>query len=189
MQLRQRDVVRRSGAPMRSSGPDNRISRIPGVILGLGLGGFVDGIVLHQIAQWHNMGSAVVPPVTMEAMKLNMAWDGWFHSATLVLTTVGVYLLLKDAHAGLSLPSSRPFTGLLIFGWGLFNLTEGVIDHHLLSIHHVRDIPIHVPLYDWLFLGIGGVSFIVVGYALWRGGDQRVGQHVPRPADVGAGRL
>jgi uncharacterized membrane protein len=23
----------------------------------IGMGGFVDGIVLHQIAQWHNMGS------------------------------------------------------------------------------------------------------------------------------------
>ena len=33
-----------------------------GVMLGTGLGGFLDGIVLHQIAQWHNMGSAVVPP-------------------------------------------------------------------------------------------------------------------------------
>jgi uncharacterized membrane protein len=38
-----------------------------GVTLGIGLGSFLDGIVLHQIAQWHNMGSAVVPPVTMEA--------------------------------------------------------------------------------------------------------------------------
>ena len=38
-----------------------------GVVLGIGLGGFVDGIVLHQIAQWHNMGSAFLPPTTMEA--------------------------------------------------------------------------------------------------------------------------
>jgi hypothetical protein len=44
-----------------------------GVTLGIGLGGFLDGIVLHQIAQWHNMGSAVVPPVTMEAMSRGCA--------------------------------------------------------------------------------------------------------------------
>jgi uncharacterized membrane protein len=54
----------------------------PGVVLGFGLGGFIDGIALHQIAQWHNMGSAKVPPITMEAMQQNMAWDGWFHVAT-----------------------------------------------------------------------------------------------------------
>jgi uncharacterized membrane protein len=60
-----------------------------GVVLGLGLGGFADGIALHQIAQWHNMGSAKVPPITMEAMKQNMAWgpgtDGFTlsHSSSL----------------------------------------------------------------------------------------------------------
>jgi hypothetical protein len=27
----------------------------PGILLGLGLGGFVDGIVLHQILQWHHI--------------------------------------------------------------------------------------------------------------------------------------
>ena len=27
----------------------------PGVVLGIGLGGFVDGIVLHQILRWHHM--------------------------------------------------------------------------------------------------------------------------------------
>ena len=37
-----------------------------GVVLGIGLGGFVDGIALHQIAQWHNMGSAILPPTTMD---------------------------------------------------------------------------------------------------------------------------
>ena len=39
--------------------------RLAGIVLGLGLGGFVDGITLHQIMQWHNMGSAVLPPTAM----------------------------------------------------------------------------------------------------------------------------
>jgi uncharacterized membrane protein len=29
--------------------------RAPGLLLGIGLGGFVDGIVAHQILQWHHM--------------------------------------------------------------------------------------------------------------------------------------
>ena len=29
--------------------------RAPGILLGIGPGGFVDGIVLHQILQWHHM--------------------------------------------------------------------------------------------------------------------------------------
>lgn len=137
-----------------------------GVVIGIGLGGFVDGIVLHQIMQWHNMGSSVVPPTTMEAMKQNMAWDGWFHLATWIITFVGVWMLWSHASGGRRLPSRRAFLGQMLLGWGVFNLAEGVVDHHLLGIHHVRDMPAHVPLYDWLFLAIGGVVFIGVGWLL-----------------------
>jgi uncharacterized membrane protein len=62
----------------------------------------------------------------------------------------------------------------MLFGWGLFNFVEGLIDHHLLGIHHVRDVPMHVPAYDWIFLGVGGALFIVVGWLLSR----------PRDADL-----
>jgi uncharacterized membrane protein len=71
-------------------------------VLGLGLGGFVDGITLHQIMQWHNMGSAVLPPTTMDAMAKNMVGDGMFHAATLLLTLVGVLMLWSDGVAGRS---------------------------------------------------------------------------------------
>ncbi len=142
----------------------------PGVVLGLGLGGFADGIALHQIAQWHNMGSAVLPPTTMDAMRRNMAWDGWFHVATLALTVLGVYLLLRDARAGVPLPGARAFTGQMLLGWGVFNLVEGLVDHHLLDLHHVRDLPAHVPAYDWLFLAVGGAGLIALGWLLSRAG-------------------
>ena len=145
------------------------VSKRAGIILGLGLGGFVDGILLHQIVHWHNMGSAIVSPTTMDAMQRNMTWDGFFNAAVWLMTLVGVYWLLADARKGQPLPDGKAFTGLLVLGWGLFNLVEGIIDHHLLGLHHVRDLPVHVPLYDWLFLLIGGVGFILLGWALARG--------------------
>ena len=139
-----------------------------GVVLGLGLGGFVDGIVLHQILQWHNMGSAVVPPTTMEAMAQNMRWDGLFHLATLVLTLVGVVALWTEGRRGTAPPTLRVLAGQMLLGWGLFNFVEGLVDHHLLGLHHVRDLPLHVPAYDWLFLGVGGLGLIVIGWLLAR---------------------
>lgn len=151
------------------SGMEGSVSRAPGILLGLGLGGFVDGILLHQIAQWHHMGSAVLPPTTIEAVRQNMLWDGSFHLATLLLTVAGVFLLLGDARDERPMPSASAFAGLLLLGWGLFNLVEGLVDHHLLGIHHVRDMPAHVPIYDWLFLGLGGLGFIALGWILWRG--------------------
>ena len=143
--------------------------RLAGIVLGLGLGGFVDGITLHQIMQWHNMGSAVLPSTTMDAMAQNMVWDAMFHAATLGLTLVGVLMLWSDGVAGLSPRRLPVLIGQMILGWGLFNLVEGVIDHHLLNIHHVRDMPLHVPLYDWIFLAVGGVGFSLIGLLLARG--------------------
>lgn len=143
-------------------------TRRAGILLGLGLGGFVDGIALHQIAHWHNMGSARLPPTTLEALQQNMMWDGWFHAAVWVLTVVGVYMLLSDARRGAVLPTARAFTGQLLVGWGVFNLVEGIVDHHLLELHHVRDLPVHVPAYDWVFLLVFGGGLVGVGWVLAR---------------------
>jgi uncharacterized membrane protein len=145
-----------------------RPSRAPSILLGASLGGFADGILLHQIAQWHNMGSAVLPPTSMAAMEQNMRWDGFFHLAMLVATVFGVYWLHADARSGKACPGPRVLSGLLILGWGVFNLLEGIIDHHLLELHHVRDVPTHVPAYDWIFLAVAGVGFILLGLALSR---------------------
>jgi uncharacterized membrane protein len=138
----------------------------PGTLLGLGMGGFIDGITLHQIAQWHNMGSAILPPTTMEAMSRNMVWDGLFHLVTWGIVLVGIRWLWKDRQA--AAPTLRILVGQMVLGWGLFNLVEGIVDHHLLGIHHVRDLPVHVPAYDWTFLGVGGIGFIAIGAFLSR---------------------
>lgn len=144
-------------------------TRTAGILLGVGLGGFVDGIALHQIAQWHNMLSAKVPPNTMDAMMLNMRADGWFHAVVFIFTLVGLMLLYRAARQGASFPSERWFIGLLIIGWGVFNLVEGVINHHLFKLHHVRDLPVHLPVYDYAFLLIGGFGLIALGWLLTRG--------------------
>jgi uncharacterized membrane protein len=109
-----------------------------GVLLGAGLGGFLDGILLHQVLQWHNMLSSRIAPTDVVAIKTNMLWDGLFHLFTWLMTIVGLGLLWR---AGLraDVPwSTRTFVGSLALGWGLFNVVEGTIDHQILGIHHVH---------------------------------------------------
>jgi len=106
----------------------HRRARAAGILLGLGLGGFIDGILLHQILQWHNMLSARVPPSSMDAMRTNMSADGWFHAGVWCLTFSGVLLLWNAARSPVPLPPMRYLLGLLLGGWGVFNLVEGVID-------------------------------------------------------------
>jgi uncharacterized membrane protein len=109
-----------------------------GILLGTGLGGFVDGIVLHQLLQWHNMLSTVRPPLDLVTMKYNMLWDGIFHAFTWVMTALGLFRLWIAGKRPDVPWSTRTFVGSLVLGWGLFNFIEGVIDHELLGIHHVH---------------------------------------------------
>ena len=150
-----------------------RMATVGGVLIGAGMGGFVDGIVLHQIMQWHNMLSNIYPPDTMENMRVNMVWDGVFHAAVWWATLGGVLLLHGAARRREPIPSRRSFAGALILGWGLFNLVEGVIDHQVLALHYVRQVPNYTP-YNLTFLTAGGVLPIVVGRLLMKAGGNAV---------------
>ena len=69
--------------------------------------------------------------------------------------------------------------GLLLAGWGTFNLVEGLIDHQLLGIHHVRD-DLGGPLgWDLAFLALGAI-LIVVGLAMARNPESAATVPTPR---------
>src|SRR4030095_8932771 len=144
---------------------------VAGILIGIGMGGVVDGIALHQIAQWHNMLSHIVPPHTIGPMRGNMAWDGLFHALTWVITLVGILLLRSAAYTRDPIPSAQAFTGQLILGWGIFNLVEGVIDHQILGLNNVREVPSYT-VYNLTFLAIGGVLFILIGWLLMGAGSR-----------------
>lgn len=127
-----------------------------GTALGMGLGGFVDGILFHQILQLHSMLSARLPQNVLINVKISMVWDGLFHAFTWIMTVVGLAMLW---HAGKrnDVPwNGKLLWGGLLLGWGIFNLVEGLIDHNLLGIHHVVE-QLGLSEYDYLFLGCGGV--------------------------------
>jgi uncharacterized membrane protein len=140
-----------------------------GILLGAGLGGFVDGILLHQILQWHNMLSGQLPPDTLVRAKVNMYWDGLFHAAVWVLTAIGLAMLWAATGRADVPHSGRTLVGGLLLGWGLFNVVEGIIDHELLGLHHVYEYtPNHLPA-DMSFLAFG-LALLLAGGALVRAG-------------------
>ncbi len=135
------------------------------VLLGLGLGGFFDGVLLHQILQWHHMvTSAGYPANTVENLELNTLLDGLFHASTYVMTAVGLGLLWSAARLPHVRWSTRLLIGGLLVGWGTFNVVEGIVDHHILGIHHVRSGPNEL-LYDVAFLALGAI-LVLAGYRL-----------------------
>jgi uncharacterized membrane protein len=145
-----------------------------GLLLGVGLGGFVDGILFHQILQWHNMLSARYPTTGADAatlrrnIEVNMFWDRLFHALTWTTTLSGVGLLFAAGRRADVPWSGRTLGGAMLLGWGLFNGVEGVIDHHLLHVHHVRE-DLGVSAWDYGFLA-SGVALAAAGGLLLRGG-------------------
>jgi uncharacterized membrane protein len=137
----------------------------PGVVLGIGLGGFVDGIVLHQILQWHHMlTSAGYPPDSVANLNVNTLFDGLFHAATWIATAVG-FVILHRAVRRRRVWSGRRLLGGMAIGWGSFNFVEGIVNHHVLRLHHVREAAANVMLWDIGFL-VFGALLVAIGYAL-----------------------
>src|SRR5215212_5064816 len=89
-----------------------------GILLGLGLGGFFDGIVLHQVLQWHHMlTSAGYPADSIENLEVNTLWDGLFHASTYVFVALGLALLWRRAQRAHHWWSGKLLVGTLLIGF------------------------------------------------------------------------
>jgi uncharacterized membrane protein len=142
---------------------------VPGILLGVGLGGFIDGIVLHQILQWHHMVSSHgdYPVSTVAGIETNTLWDGVFHAAAWLATLAGIFALWRAQQGAPTPRSLRPLAGMLVLGWGAFNIVEGVVNHHLLTLHHVRyDGSAALP-WDAGFLA-ASAALVIAGAILYR---------------------
>jgi len=139
-----------------------RPSGLPGIVLGIGMGGFVDGILLHQVLQWHHLVCETpdCAPTSIVSLSQATLLDGLFHSGTWIVTLIGAFLVFNAARRGV-LGSTVNFIGSLLAGWGIFNLVEGIVNHHLLQIHHVRPGPDQA-LWDYGFLAVS-VGLLVLG--------------------------
>jgi uncharacterized membrane protein len=132
-----------------------------GTLLGIGLGGLADGIVLRQILQWNHVLSARLPPTDLASLRIDLVWDGLLQAFAWVTTLVGVLLLWHVTGRHDVRRSTRTFAGALALGCGLFNVIEGTIAHQVLQIHHVR------PGEDQLSWDI---AFLIAGAALTAAG-------------------
>lgn len=148
--------------------PDVRSNRKPllvaGIVLGLSQAGFFDGIVIHQLLQWHHMFTNVETDQTVAGLELNTLGDGLFHLLDYVLTLTGIGLLWRVSQREDVSRSTSVFVGSLLMGAGLFDFIEGLIDHQILGIHHVKPGPNELA-WDMGFLVLG-LGLCVAGWAI-----------------------
>lgn len=120
--------------------------------LGFAFGGFFDGILLHQIFQWHHLLSGVSDP---SDLRFQVLADGLFHAAMYGIGCVGLALLwsvrtgFNRAGAGLHL------VAWFMVGFGAWHLVDAVLVHWILGLHRIRQESATPIVWDLVFFALG----------------------------------
>lgn len=145
--------------------------------IGFALGGFFDGILLHQLLQWHHLLSALDGPFA--SLRAQVVADGAFHALMYVVAAAGIAMLVRS-RAALATTSARRVAGAALVGFGAWHVLDGVVSHWLLGIHRIRmDVP--DPLFwDLLWFFAFGVATLAIGAWLMRSAGPPVHAHGAR---------
>ena len=143
---------------------------LTGILLGVGIAGFLDEAIFHQLLQWHNL-------YWHTDQRGRVLSDGLFHVFSTTILIVGAFRLWRD-HASWALPHRRAILAGILLGAGGFNLYDGIVQHALFHLHlvneHVcptlnrdnslstcaRDIPYEI-VWDAVALAVVGAGLIV----------------------------
>jgi len=151
-----------------------------GYLLGFGMGGFFDGILLHQVLQWHHLLSAYQAGRWGD-LRMQVMADGIFHVLMYVVAMAGLWMLYRARRA--VPPSRRALLAAFLIGFGIWHVVDAVLSHWLAGIHRIRmDVPNPLP-WDLGWLLIFGLLPLSAGLWLRRradtpGGGQGGGQGV-----------
>lgn len=161
---------------MNAGSPPTRLHRLTWWgwgLLGFALGGFFDGIVLHQVLQWHHLLSGLGDPLGRDIVFQVMA-DGLFHVLMYLLAIAGAVMLVAARAAGARAGTTSEILRLTLAGFGTWHVIDAVFSHWLLGLHRIRmdsDTPL---AWDIAWLVIFGVVPLVLAVALPnRGGPSR----------------
>ena len=130
----------------------NRSLLGPAVLVGIGVAGSLDEIVLHQLLRWHHF-------YDQGSQAAGLIADGIFHLGSTAALAIGLVLLVQRWRTGRD-PLRQAVAGILL-GAGGFNLYDGTIQHKLLGLHQVRaGAPNNLP-YDLVFISVAAVMLLV----------------------------
>ncbi|WP_225784178.1 DUF2243 domain-containing protein [Xenophilus sp. Marseille-Q4582] len=137
-------------------------------LLGLALGGFFDGILLHQILQWHHLLSAVEG---VRDLRLQILADGLFHALMYAVAAAALVLLWRARGAMAAAGSARRVAGAAALGFGTWHLLDAVLSHWLLGIHRVKMDAAEPLVWDLLWFAVFGLVPLLAGWHWLRTAD------------------
>jgi uncharacterized membrane protein len=142
----------------------------PAVLVGIGVAGSLDEIVLHQLLRWHHF-------YDRGSQAAGLIADGIFHLGSTATLVIGLVLLVQRWRTARD-PLRQSAAGILL-GAGGFNLYDGIVQHKLLGLHQVRaGAPNNLP-YDLVFIGVAAVVLLAGLLLLRAAGSPRARQVEP----------
>ena len=153
-----------------------------GYLIGFGLGGFFDGILLHQILQWHHLLSLVDG---VGDLRRQVLFDGLFHALMYVIAGAGLVILVRSRET-LSLRGSGSwFAGSVLLGFGIWHVADSVLSHWILGIHRIKIDSPNPLFWDLLWFALFAMGPLFAGWMLRRGGGSGGGAGRSRPIVTG----
>ncbi len=128
-----------------------------GALVGVGVAGFVDETVFHQLLHWHHFYDRSTPDAGLVS-------DGIFHAFSWFAVVAGLFWYAALRHRS-ELVTTRWLGGLLV-GAGGFQLYDGTVQHKLLGLHQIR-YDVELLPYD-LAWNLVAVVLVVAGVILTR---------------------
>jgi uncharacterized membrane protein len=150
-------------------------------LVGIGLGGFFDGILLHQVLQWHHLLSNVRAPA-LQDIRAQILADGLFHVLMYFIAAVGLFKLWRAREQCAQPGSGTLLWGSALLGFCIWHFIDIVVAHWIVGIHRVRIDTPNPLLWDLLWVGLFGALPLVLGWRMLRGGGPGSGQGGSRAA-------
>lgn len=153
--------------PASATGTAARRISPGGFCLGFAIGGFFDGILLHQILQWHHLLSGLEGEAYRD-LRVQVLADGLFHLFMYVLGLAGLWLLWRG-RGGLAAPGAdRGLLAAALLGFGAWHLLDAVLSHWLLGLHRIRMDTANPLLWDIGWLLPFGLLPLLAGWMMHR---------------------
>jgi uncharacterized membrane protein len=105
-------------------------------LLGIALGGLFDGILLHQVLQWHHLLS-LVGSESLHDIRAQVLADGLFHVLMYAIACLGLWLLWLPRRSEAA-PNQSSLWGTVLLGFGVWQIVDVVLFHWLIRIHRIR---------------------------------------------------
>lgn len=163
------EVLPHEGGKPMAAQANSRASRnlLSGLLFGIGLAGFIDEVIFHQLLHWHHF-------YDRSTTAAGLVSDGLFHAFSW-FATVGGLFMLADLQRLNSLWKRRWWGGVLT-GAGFFNLYDGIIHHKVMRVHQIRYVD-NLLLYDLVWNALAAAVLIAGFILLKRAKPERKAGH------------